>query len=105
MWCALAANYESLSRVHDAIKCYKRALHSSEEDTYVLSKLAKLYVDLQKFDTAAYYYKLCYSDAQYLGSADRKLEEVEQACFFLAGYYKEKGAISEAVRLCVCLGI
>ncbi|RUS31263.1 putative cell division cycle [Jimgerdemannia flammicorona] len=93
MWCATANCYENLERDVEAIKCYKRALLGSENETLVLGKLAKLYEKLGKRDAAAHYYRLSLE----LKKMENNINpEIGEAILYLANYESERNNLKEA---------
>jgi anaphase-promoting complex subunit 8 len=61
MWNALGACFESVGQSIQAIKCYKRALISSDTiEPHTLAKIAKLYhhsANKKSLEIAAYFYQ------------------------------------------------
>ncbi|KAJ1677643.1 anaphase-promoting complex component apc8 [Spiromyces aspiralis] len=96
MWCALANCYEMSNELGNAIASYQRALSGSQESEHIaIVRLGKLYSQVGKPDTAAYYYKMFYDRAQ---SEELDPEEVSNAALFLASYYQERGRIDQVEK-------
>jgi len=93
MWNAMGGCYEKMEKNHEAAKCYEKAERHCDKEGIALHKLAKLYVLMERFDSAAFCFK------ENLKRKD--LEEVEgsetiEALMFLAKFCKQKGKLDEA---------
>ncbi|EFA82826.1 anaphase promoting complex subunit 8 [Heterostelium album PN500] len=100
MWCAVAGCYEILERIPDAIRCYERAEENYDRERVALSKLAKLYQDMQRNEEAAYYYKknLYHRDNEKIDG-----QETIDALHFLAHHHKKLGQFDQAEKYCLRL--
>ncbi|KAG9301549.1 hypothetical protein G9A89_008401 [Geosiphon pyriformis] len=95
MWEALAGLFETVTSPEDSIKCYERALGSSDcDDTSTLtamSKLAKLYEPLNKARAATYHEMILEREDL---SADA--DELRNAHRFLAYFKRDIGDLGAA---------
>ncbi|EGG23458.1 anaphase promoting complex subunit 8 [Cavenderia fasciculata] len=100
MWCAVGGCYETLQRIQDAIRCYERAEENFDRENVALSKLAKLYQEMQNHEKAAYYYKknLLRLDHEKVDS-----KEIINALLFLANYHKNIKQYDECEKYCLRL--
>eukprot|EP01132_Coremiostelium_polycephalum_P003667 gene3667-4566_t len=100
MWCAAGTCYEFMDRIPEAIRCYERAEENYDHERVALSKLAKLYQEMQNHDKAAYYYKknLYHCDTDKIESQD-----TIDALLFLANNCKNIGLLVEAEKYCLRL--
>jgi anaphase-promoting complex subunit 8 len=97
MWYALAGCYESLDRVHEAIKCYERAEVNNDKEAIALSKLAKLYQKLGDQDKAAYYYK---KNLDLRDQEGVEGQDTIDALLFLGTFCKNQMNLEEAEKYC-----
>lgn len=104
MWCAMGMCYESesLSLPSAAIRCYRRAVQSSDREGIALHKLAKLHASLGQSEQAAFYFR---KNLERIDSEQAEGPDLVEALLFLAQYLKARGGpnLAEAENFCTRL--
>lgn len=100
MWTAMGAQYESLERISESIKCYEKAENHLDPQGIALYKLAKLYKKLNDSPKESFYWQkfLTFRDEQGIEGDD-----LVEALLNLATYCKQIGKYQDAEKYCTRL--